>query len=254
MFILDFHYWRFTPRQSRLKPTTLGKKPRGLGIFVLLLLVGMGCAAFVVLDALREWQYRLQGVAVQGSVLHCQEHPLDDKRYYAVQFAYHYQVAGKGYTGQEEFTSTEQNRCSELQRRQSIPILYLAAQPAQSVFYTYRWRYFDQLEIWTLRIAALLLLAVSAWGLWRHRQFYRRLKRLNQQAVLLPGVITWADTMLDAANGYRVMFDYMFINPSGYEITASASGQLRDARPFGLPRPGLIVSVLYAGDDCYVVL
>jgi hypothetical protein len=254
MFILDFHYWRFTPRQTRLKPTTLGKTPRGGWFWGLLFLVGMGCAAFAISDALREWQYRFQGVALQGTVLQCEEQPLDDNRYYAVRLDYQYQVAGTIYTGREDLTSTEQNRCSDLMQRQGIPLIYLAFDPDQSVFYTYRWRYFDQLEIWTIRIAALLLVGLSGWYLWQHRQFYRRLHRLNQQAILLPGVITWADALPDTRDGYRVLFDYLFINPGGYEITASTSGYLRDSRPFGLPRPGLIVSVLYAGDDCYVVL
>ncbi len=254
MFIFDFHYWRFTPRQTLLKPHTLGKKPRGVWFFALLLLVGSGCGAFVLLDVVQEAQYRWQGVAIEGSVLQCQEQPLEDNRYYQVQLAYQYTVHNGVYAGSAEFTSTEQNRCTELLLRQSVPVQYLAFDPAQSVFYTYRWRYFDQLEIWTMRIAALLLLSAALWSLWRHRQFYGRLQRLNQHGVLLPGVIIWADTFPDDANGHRVVFDYLFINPVGYEITASTSGLLRDSRPFGLPRPGLIVSVLYAGDDCYVVL
>lgn len=96
---------------------------------------------------------------------------------------------------------------------------------------------------------------VPARFLWRYRQFHVRLRRLHEQGVLLPGVITHADYLPGNDDyGYEVMLEYLFINPAGYEIHARIIGLLRDVRPLGLPRPGLIVSVLYAGDDCYVVL
>lgn len=255
MFILDFHYWRFTPRQSLLKPTTLGSKPRGVWLFRLALLIGIVLGAMVLIDLARELQYRLQGVEIQGRILECAEQRVNETVYYDIQVVYQYNVSDTLYTGRDYFTATTQNRCDDLRNRGTIPIQYLAPVPAQSVFYAYRWRYRDLFEIWTARIAAVVLIAPSVWGLWHHHQFYARLRRLNQESVLLPGVITWAkDTFDGEKGGYQVTFEYLFINPAGYEINATTHGLLRDSRPFGLPRPGLIVSVLYAGDDCYVVL
>jgi hypothetical protein len=255
IFFLDLDYTHFKPGDRLRKNWENDEYSLLTGIFcvIAVIVIGVFLAWGAVTSINRNHKFNTTGVKTQATIVQCRPNIGRNGGFTKIEYTYSIPIEGGNEIVYENDDLIDgADLCPNFPVGGKIDIWYLPNNPGDSEYGS-----IIKGNEWGGLFAVLALGGGMAifflYAAWKSFITDRRFKRLSNQGILLKAEIV--DSKWEYARSGRILkIGYQFMSPSNKLIKDSRKKKREDLSPNNLPQAGTVTKVLYAADDCHIVL